>query len=988
MALRFVPGQRWLSQTEPELGLGLVISTDADTVSILFHSSETTRVYTVENPPLTRVRFSMGDFLKTQEGKPFTVEEVIEEDGVCIYMSKGKRIEESSLADSLTFSKPLDRLLNGQVDDKAIYNLRHRALYRRFKAYRSPLRGFLCGRYHPVAHQLYVATQATRMQYPRVLLADEPGLGRRVELGLILQRLQVMGSADRVLLLVPEADQPWLELEMQRRFGFVFSAPSTTAGSVVVAEAKPAAAKKVAAKKAAKKAAPAKGKAKEEPVVEEAQLTGPFSEASWFILPLEKFDAKMAKQVVGSSFDVLIVDGAEKLTWTEDDGANAAYKAVEEAAAAIRSFILVTPVGPEVDLAGHEARVRLLDPEDFGSTKKYHKTRAEQEKLAAFIKALAASQYSTEELDALAQPFLAGDEKATECYSRWKEGKDHEKDVLIEHLVDNQESGRRVFHNTRDTVRKLPTHDLEWVMLETTPETREQLREAFKSPGKGEDSSGPMDTVIAGWISDIIAPAPLPPIIPAVKTAEPPPPPPPPPKALVLCKDRNRAEAVAKSLIGKIGEKVLLITDAERAGVPTDTAAVVIGLEDLCGRTLSGVDFLLLWDLPQTPAEARAATTVLDFATSNMIKMYAPHAEDTPQYYVAKWLHDGLDCMTHWNGAQDTVAEEFQKPVLDLAKKLGAKANPKLEEDLRELILKSQAAIEALLQKQAKTRDSFLEVLSCRPYFADQAATRMHSSDEDSPLDMYVNKVLEQIGSVVDTKQGPRRAIAKRNVDAPLPFEGLPEEGIELIYNRKLATTREAGTHVTWDHQLVSQATARLLSTSIGNTAYVVWEDDRAQIVLLEGIFILEPPKCAASLAISRYMPPTPVRVVISHELEDMTTTYTTEQINKNVRNGRREWLRNNARPLHNLVPPMLRVLSQRADTKAQELSQKAASQMEVTLQAEIARLERMAPCASRKEEGKRLAAQQVDIRKVIESASLRLDSLRLLRRGPSGKGI
>ena len=46
---------------------------------------------------------------------------------------KGKRIEESRLSDSLTFSKPYDRLLNAQVEEKQVYNLRHRALYRRFK---------------------------------------------------------------------------------------------------------------------------------------------------------------------------------------------------------------------------------------------------------------------------------------------------------------------------------------------------------------------------------------------------------------------------------------------------------------------------------------------------------------------------------------------------------------------------------------------------------------------------------------------------------------------------------------------------------------------------------------------------------------------------------------------------------------------------------------------------------------------------------------
>ena len=122
------------------MGLGLVLKTETDRVTIVFPSTETTRVYTVDSPPLTRVKFSVGDVLKTQDGKNFTVEQVEEKDGTIIYFNKGKKIEESRLSDSLTFSKPYDRLLNAQVEEKQVYNLRHRALYRRFKTYRAPLR--------------------------------------------------------------------------------------------------------------------------------------------------------------------------------------------------------------------------------------------------------------------------------------------------------------------------------------------------------------------------------------------------------------------------------------------------------------------------------------------------------------------------------------------------------------------------------------------------------------------------------------------------------------------------------------------------------------------------------------------------------------------------------------------------------------------------------------------------------------------------------
>jgi ATP-dependent helicase HepA len=241
---------------------------------------------------------------------------------------------------------------------------------------------------------------------------------------------------------------------------------------------------------------------------------------------------------------------------------------------------------------------------------------------------------------------------------------------------------------------------------------------------------------------------------------------------------------------------------------------------------------------------------------------------------------------------------------------------------------------------------------------------------------------------LIDFKPQSRRAVIKRNPEVNVHLDCIPKDGIEAVYNRRLATTRETATFITWDHEITAAATKRLLSTFTGNTAYVVWEDDRAQIVLLEGIYIADPGTADPALQIWKHMPPTPIRVVVSHEMEDLTTTYDANQLNKNVRNGRREWLRNNARPLHNLVPGMLRNLNQRAENRAQELANKAANQMEALIKQEVSRLQRQPTSARRKEEIKTLEEHITQLKALLIRPTLRLDSLRLIRRGPSGKGI
>lgn len=975
MAFRFAPGQRWLSQTEPELGLGLVIKSEPDKVTIVFPSSETTRVYTIEAPPLTRVRFSVGDQLKTQEGKAFIVEEVVDKDDIVIYLSKGKKIDESRLSDSLTFSKPLDRLLNAQVDDKGLYNLRHRALYRRFKTFRAPLRGLLQGRFHPSAHQLYVATQATRVNNPRVLLADEPGLGRRIEAGLILQRLQLGGNATRVLLLAPEAQLQWVELEMQRRFGFGFTQMSA---EELAPPTKPAAKKK--AKKSASPAPPPYN-----PFITE--------ESSWFSCSLDAFKSKAAHYAAAAKFDVLIVDSAEAIAWNESSP-TPLFNAVEEVSIAAKSVILLTSMGPENDPIGHIGRLRLVDPEEFPSSRKYHKHRKETESLALAVIASSTAADIDRETEATLKPVIAGDAKGKELLKAWKEDKESARDQLIEHLLDGQECGRSVFRNTRKNLTRVAQRQYEWVRLETKPDVRDELREEFKSLGKVHDSSArtkalpsAADSSIATWIHAIIAPPILPPPVVLPKGAEPPPPPPPSPKALVVCSNRGRAMAAAKSLTKKLPDQIVLATDEEFSVPSTDYAAIVVGIEDTCGRAFHGVDFMVLWDLPHTGTEARLSTALLDFATQSTVKIMLPYVDDTPQLLLAKWLQEGLDAFTGYTPAQEEILEEYGKIALDLAKRVGVRHNPKIEEELRSLIKKTHAAHESALKKFEKHRDHLLEVASYRPTYAEQAHNRMNSNDEDTSLDLFMNRVLEQVGITVEQK--PQRASKlKWNSAVPQHLETVPKEGLSVTYARKTAICQESLMQITWDNDLVSSATERIIASSSGNTTYVVWEDERAQLVLLEGIYLAEPAEVDSEMQVVRFMPPTPVRVVVSHELEDLSSTYTTELVNKNARNGRKDWLRNNARPLHNMVSGMLRNLEQRAEIKAQELAAKAAHQMEMVLTAECERLGRMTQTKRRLAEIARINKQIVFLKKHLQFPGVRLDSLRLIRRGPSGKGI
>ena len=72
----FAIGQRWLSDTETELGLGVLIDVDERSISILFPKSDETRVYARNNAPLSRIIFSVNDEVQDQEGLKWLIEAV------------------------------------------------------------------------------------------------------------------------------------------------------------------------------------------------------------------------------------------------------------------------------------------------------------------------------------------------------------------------------------------------------------------------------------------------------------------------------------------------------------------------------------------------------------------------------------------------------------------------------------------------------------------------------------------------------------------------------------------------------------------------------------------------------------------------------------------------------------------------------------------------------------------------------------------------
>ena len=220
----FTLGQRWISDTESELGLGTVVAMDARTVTLLFSSTMKNRLYARSDSPVTRVMFNPGDTITSHEGWQLHVDEVKEENGLLAYIGTrldteetGVTLREVLLDSKLVFSKPQDRLFAGQIDRMDRFALRYRARKFQSEQYRMPWSGLRGQRTSLIPTSSDIAHDVGRRHAPRVLLADEVGLGKTIEAGMILHQQLLSGAAERVLIIVPETLQHQWLVEMLRR---------------------------------------------------------------------------------------------------------------------------------------------------------------------------------------------------------------------------------------------------------------------------------------------------------------------------------------------------------------------------------------------------------------------------------------------------------------------------------------------------------------------------------------------------------------------------------------------------------------------------------------------------------------------------------------------------------------------------------------------------------------------------------------------------
>ena len=585
--MSFAIGQRWISETENSLGLGMITALNFRSVTLHFPASDETRIYAVAQAPLTRIALNKGEQLHHQAGWQGKVLDIQEMNGLLFYLVKNMQgeeiiVNEKELSPIISFSQAKDRLFSSQIDRSEHFALRYQTLLHQQAQFQSPLRGLRGNRAGLIPHQLHIAQEVGNRINPRVLLADEVGLGKTIEAGMILQNQLFAEKVQRVLIIVPETLQHQWLVEMLRRFNLHFSLFD------------------------------------EERCEDFAeQAINPFSTESLIICALDwlKAHPHRVQQAIEAEFDCLIVDEAHHLAWSEN-APSAAYLLVEQLANAIPSVLLLTATPEQLGLESHFARLRLLDPERFYDYQAFLKEQENYQPVADAVQSLLSEKpLSAVEKNHISDLLHEQDVeplfKALACHN--DEEKQAARQELIQNLIDRHGTSRILFRNTRQGVKGFPHRVYHQVTIDAT-EADEKIH----------------------WLIDFLKSHRNEKILVICKTAQ---------TAIQLEQILREKEAIRSAVF----HERMSIIERDRAAAyfaDTDNGAQVllsssIGSE---GRNFQFACHLVLFDLPENPDLLEQCIGRLDrIGQTRDVQIYVPCLSGSAQQDLARWYHEGLN---------------------------------------------------------------------------------------------------------------------------------------------------------------------------------------------------------------------------------------------------------------------------------------------------------------------------------------------------------
>ena len=961
----FTLGQRWISDTESELGLGTVVAIDTRMVTLLFPATGENRLYARNDSPITRVMFNPGDIVSSHEGWQLKVDDVKEEDGLLAYTGTRLDTEESGvtlrevLLDSkLVFSKPQDRLFAGQLDRMDRFALRYRARKYQSEQYRMPWSGLRGQRTNLIPHQLNIAHDVGRRHAPRVLLADEVGLGKTIEAGMILHQQLLSGAAERVLIVVPETLQHQWLVEMLRRFNLRFSLFDDERYAEAAHDA-----------------------------------DNPFETEQLVICSLDfvRRNKQRLEHLCDAEWDLLVVDEAHHLVWSLEEPSRE-YLAIEQLASQVPGVLLLTATPEQLGMESHFARLRLLDPNRFHDFAQFVEEQNNYRPVAdAVALLLAGNHLSDADLNTLSELIGEQDiEPLLQTANSDRDGAADARQELIDMLMDRHGTSRVLFRNTRNGVKGFPKRELHTIKLplptqyqtaikvsgimgaRKSEEDRardllypEQIYQEFEGDTGTWWNFDPRVEWLMGYLTS--------------NRKE---------KVLVICAQAATALQLEQVLREREGIRAAVFHEGLSI-IERDRAAAWFASEEngaqvlLCseigseGRNFQFASRLVMFDLPFNPDLLEQRIGRLDrIGQAHDIQILVPWLEKTAQAVLLRWYHEGLDAFEHTCPTGRAIYDSVNAELINYL------AAPENSDGFDDFISECRKQHDALKSQLEQGRDRLLELNSNGGEAAQALANTIAEQDNDTELVNFALNLFDIVGINQEDRSDNLIVLTPSDHMLVPDFPGLPEDGCTITFNRDQALSREDTQFITWEHPLIRNGLDLILSGDTGSCALSLLKNKALPVgtLLVEMIYVVES-QAPKHLQLTRFLPPTPVRLLLDRNGTNLAGKVEFESFNRQLNAVNRHTGSKLVNAVQQDVHAILTLAEKEVVSEARAVIDAARREASEKLGAELSRLEALRAVNPniRDDEVEALETNRQQVLESLDEANWRLDALRLI---------
>jgi ATP-dependent helicase HepA len=789
----FLTGMKVRYLPQPEWGVGHLLSLeDSGTkamVSFPARDEGQPILVSTRGGGLSHVALRRGDGVRTTKGIVGVV--LQEEEGArglrryLVQLEDGRESEYPETELRALKPKPdlLAALKEGRVADAKHFVMRRNALRLDDERRNDALGALLASRVMVKPHQVGVVQRVLSARRPRFILADEVGLGKTIEAGMVFSALRVSGLARRVLVVAPShLTVQWL-VELFHKFNHLF----TLMDSERFASS-----------------------------CEERPDVSPWIRFDLVVTSLELLQRSEAHRDAiadpKAHWDLVIFDEAHHLKGDK------AYQAAKGVAANCWGLLLLTATPMQLDPSEYQALLSLIDPSMAPTVKEFEARLKRQEALSKAVRGLLAPDASSDAAAELKAHFPA--DVSLQALD--------DPDDLLAHLAETYSLSDRLIRNRRSTVggfstRRLHRHpvtlsaneikareqalsllskdkSLRGAALASLIRRLESSPAAFHSATRGNKALMEAKFVLPSIDSKFLA---FKKLLRDIWTREPD------AKLLVFTEARDTLEALQSALrneriesLGYHGDLALQERDRQVARFrdvdgPKILIATEVGGE---GRNFQFSHHLIHYDLPWSPAAVEQRIGRLDrIGQTKPVDIHVFDLADTFSADVLHLLDEAVGVFGETVGGLDAVLEEVEPRISELAlesPKQRATYVKALKKKVQAARDHAKRAYDPLLDLRSFDQDAVFELVDRASARAGievaedeplEASLWAIARDLDERLEECVTELAERLGIRVDTDTEVDAFQAAFHFGHALNIEALP--GFDIAEERTVLGT-------------------------------------------------------------------------------------------------------------------------------------------------------------------------------------------------------